>query len=42
MPPHALPLVSILLSIRDEADTIERCLAAVLGQDYPPPTSWRC
>lgn len=33
MPP--LPFVSILLPIRDEADTIDRCLDAVLGQDYP-------
>jgi len=30
------PLVSVLLPIRDETDTIERCLAAVLAQDYPP------
>ncbi|MBW6473086.1 MAG: glycosyltransferase family 2 protein [Anaerolineaceae bacterium] len=35
MPTPHLPFVSILLPIRDETDTIERCLAAVLAQDYP-------
>ena len=29
------PFVSILIPISNEADTIERCLDAVLGQDYP-------
>jgi succinoglycan biosynthesis protein ExoA len=33
--PLPLPFVSILLPIRDETDTIERCLAAVLAQTYP-------
>ncbi|MDY6847321.1 MAG: glycosyltransferase family 2 protein [Chloroflexota bacterium] len=28
--------VSILIPIRNEADTIRHCLDAVLGQDYPP------
>ena len=31
----SLPLVSILLPIRNEAQHIEAALAAVLGQDYP-------
>lgn len=31
-----LPLVSILIPIRNEAAYIERCLQAVLAQDYPP------
>jgi len=30
------PLISILIPIRNEATYIERCLDAVLGQDYPP------
>ncbi len=29
------PFVSILIPIRNEAAYIERCLAAVLAQDYP-------
>ena len=29
------PYVSILIPIRNEVDTIERCLDAVLAQDYP-------
>jgi len=31
----ALPFVTILIPIRNEADTIERCLEAVIAQDYP-------
>ncbi len=31
-----LPFVSIILPIRNEAGYIERCLKAVLAQDYPP------
>jgi glycosyltransferase involved in cell wall biosynthesis len=31
-----LPLVSILLPVRNEAAFIARCLGAVLAQDYPP------
>ena len=30
-----LPLVSVIMPIRNEAEHIERCLAAVLAQDYP-------
>jgi len=30
-----LPLVSLLLPIRNESATIERCLNAILAQDYP-------
>jgi glycosyltransferase involved in cell wall biosynthesis len=32
----ALPLVSVILPIRNEARFIQRGLEAVLGQDYPP------
>ena len=31
------PFVSILIPIRNEAAYIERCLAAVIAQDYPAP-----
>jgi len=31
----SLPLVSVLIPARNEADDIEECLAAVAGQDYP-------
>ncbi len=30
-----LPLVSVIIPIRNEAEHIERCLDAVVGQDYP-------
>lgn len=30
------PLVTVVIPIRNEAAFIERCLGAVLGQDYPP------
>ena len=30
-----LPLVSVIMPIRNEAEHIERCLDAVVGQDYP-------
>lgn len=30
------PLVSVVIPIRNEARYIERCLEAVLTQDYPP------
>ena len=33
--PDLLPLVSIILPIRNERAFIERCLGAVLAQDYP-------
>ncbi|MEW6716794.1 MAG: glycosyltransferase [Chloroflexota bacterium] len=33
--PH-LPLVTLILAIRNEARYIERCLNSVLAQDYPP------
>jgi glycosyltransferase involved in cell wall biosynthesis len=36
MQKNQFPLVSILIPIRNEAATIERCLDAVLAQDYPP------
>lgn len=32
----SLPLVSVVMPIRNEADFIEHSLAAVLAQDYPP------
>ena len=31
-----LPLVSVVMPIRNEADFIERSLGAVLSQTYPP------
>jgi GT2 family glycosyltransferase len=34
-PPSGLPLVSVLMPIRDEAGHVERSLGAVLAQDYP-------
>lgn len=34
--PNSFPFVSILIPIRNEADYIERCLDAILAQDYPP------
>ncbi len=34
-PPSSLPLVSVLLPVRDEAPFIERTLEAILAQDYP-------
>ncbi len=36
MPTADLPLVSILMPVRNEAAYIERSLGAVLSQDYPP------
>ncbi|MGQ9598716.1 MAG: glycosyltransferase family 2 protein [Anaerolineae bacterium] len=36
MSQEQLPLVSILMPIRNEAPSIERSLGAVLAQDYPP------
>ena len=33
---HNLPLVSVIMPIRNEAGFIERSLGAVLAQDYPP------
>ena len=35
MSAEQLPIVSILIPIRNEAAYIERCLQAVLAQDYP-------
>lgn len=32
----SLPVVSVVMAIRNEADFIEESLGAVLGQDYPP------
>lgn len=29
------PLVTLILPIRNEADSIEACLTAILAQDYP-------
>ena len=31
----ALPLVSVIIPMRNEAGYIERCLASILAQDYP-------
>ncbi len=31
-----IPFISILIPIRNEVDYIERCLDAILAQDYPP------
>src|SRR5512141_1012945 len=33
---NALPFVSVVMPVRDEAGFITRSLGAVLGQDYPP------
>jgi glycosyltransferase involved in cell wall biosynthesis len=35
MTTHDLPFVSVVLPVRNEAGYIERCLRAVLAQDYP-------
>jgi len=32
---ETLPLVTVLIPARDEEADIERCLRAVLAQDYP-------
>jgi succinoglycan biosynthesis protein ExoA len=32
---HAVPTVSVILPLRNERSSVETCLAAVLGQDYP-------
>ena len=32
---EALPFVSVVIAARDEADSIERCLEAILQSDYP-------
>ena len=34
-PDTALPLVSVIVPVRNERSTIERCLGALLAQDYP-------
>ncbi len=34
--PHELPLVTVIMPIRNEEDFIERSLGAVLKQEYPP------
>ncbi len=34
--PDELPLVTVIMPIRNEVDFIERSLGAVLKQDYPP------
>ena len=31
-----LPLVSVIIPMRNEQDWIQRCLGSVLAQDYPP------
>lgn len=33
--PGSLPLVSVLLPVRDEEENVEGCLRSVLSQDYP-------
>jgi succinoglycan biosynthesis protein ExoA len=33
---EALPLVSVIIPVRNEAASIARCLGAILAQDYPP------
>lgn len=37
MPDNNFPLVTLILPIRNESAYIERCLRAILAQDYPGP-----